>query len=176
MLRKEEFKKEVKVINLRFEYVGYEGEEQYAVWSELTADEMEQKYKDELQAYRPYIYLTREQGEVIKESKRNDKKHDYRNSKSQDIYECNENDIRWTKGQCISGDILTDILKKEDDDTFIKAMETLNPIQRKRVKMYIFDGLSYTEISRLEGASVQAIRKSIILALKKILKILENRV
>lgn len=42
---KEEFQNECKVVNLRYEYEGYIGKEQWAVISELSEEEILEKYK-----------------------------------------------------------------------------------------------------------------------------------
>ena len=44
---KDEFQSECKVINLKYEYEGYTGEEQWAIISELTKKEMFEKYEVE---------------------------------------------------------------------------------------------------------------------------------
>lgn len=53
------------------------------------------------------------------------------------------------------------------------AINTLPEKQRKRLKLYYFENLTYEEIAKLEGCKYQTIQESIYAALKKIKKILE---
>ena len=53
------------------------------------------------------------------------------------------------------------------------AIDTLPEKQRKRLKLYYFENLTYEEIAKLEGCKYQTIQESIYAALKKIKKILE---
>ena len=49
----------------------------------------------------------------------------------------------------------------------------LPEVQKRRLQMYFFDGLTYEEIAVREGCSYQAVQKSIAAALKKIRKFLK---
>ena len=53
------------------------------------------------------------------------------------------------------------------------AIDTLPEKQRKRLKLYYFENLTYEKIAKLEGCKYQTIQESICAALKKIKKILE---
>ena len=48
---KEEFQSECKVINLKYQYEGYSGKEQWAIISELSKEEILKKYKPIVQDY-----------------------------------------------------------------------------------------------------------------------------
>ena len=48
---KEEFQSECKVINLKYEYEGYSGKEQWEIISELSKEEILKKYKPIVQDY-----------------------------------------------------------------------------------------------------------------------------
>lgn len=62
---KEEFHNECKVINLKYEYEGYIGKEQWAIISELTEEELFEKYPDIVEQYIPFVLLSVEQGKAV---------------------------------------------------------------------------------------------------------------
>lgn len=55
---KEEFQNECKVINLRYEYEGYIGKEQWAIISVLTEKEILEKYSELISDYIPFLTLS----------------------------------------------------------------------------------------------------------------------
>lgn len=72
---KEEFQSECKVINLKYEYEGYIGKEQWAIISELTEKEILKKYSEFIDDYIPFLTLSPAFGEIRDEFRRNEKKH-----------------------------------------------------------------------------------------------------
>ena len=72
---KEAFQNECKVINLKYEYEEYSGKEQWAVISELTEEEILEKYKPLVQEYIPFLVLPPMYGEVRQQFRRNENKH-----------------------------------------------------------------------------------------------------
>ena len=52
-----EFKKDCKVLSLAKEYPGYVGYEKYMILTDLTKDELNQKYSVLLNNYEPYIMV-----------------------------------------------------------------------------------------------------------------------
>ena len=68
------FAEECKVIDLKYEYRGYTGEERYAIVSELSKEELKQKYPKLIQKYIPFVLLSVAQGAVIDDFNRNEKK------------------------------------------------------------------------------------------------------
>ncbi len=53
-----------RIINLRYEYPNLSGEAKWAVVSTLPQSKLDEMYESELSQYRPYVYLTEEQGEA----------------------------------------------------------------------------------------------------------------
>lgn len=49
--QKELFAKDCKLINLKYEYTGYIGQEKWAIVSELSEQELFEKYPDEVKKY-----------------------------------------------------------------------------------------------------------------------------
>lgn len=80
------FSSECKVINLRFEYIGYNGAEKYAIVTDLTKEELLAKYPDVICRYTPFIHLSITHGEVIREFHRNNDKFQKRDKRNHDLY------------------------------------------------------------------------------------------
>ena len=55
-----------------------------------------------------------------------------------------------------------------------QAIERLPITQKRRTKMYYFDGMTYEAIARLEGCTKRAVKFSVDIALKKLREILEK--
>ena len=53
------------------------------------------------------------------------------------------------------------------------AIELLPEVQKRRIKLYYFEGLTYKQIATIEGCRYQAIEKSISSALKNLKKFLK---
>ena len=66
-------------------------------------------------------------------------------------------------------DIVAD---KIENEILMAAIDMLPETQRRRIKLYFFDGLTYEEIARIEKCKYQAIQKSIRQALNKLKKYL----
>ena len=61
------------------------------------------------------------------------------------------------------------------DETVLKLLENLTPIQKKRVQLVIIEGMSYTDVARLEEVDESAVRRSVKEGLKKLKNILNDR-
>lgn len=83
---KEEFQNECKVINLKYEYEGYTGQEQWAVITELSEKELFEKYPDIISHYIPFVLLSVEQGKVVYEFRRNESKFYKRSLNNEDAF------------------------------------------------------------------------------------------
>ena len=49
-----------------------------------------------------------------------------------------------------------------------KAIDQLPDIQRRRIRLYYFEGLTYEQIAQMEGCSKRAVKFSVDIALKKL--------
>ena len=78
--------KKYKVINLKYEYEGYEGSEKWAIISELSEEELFGLYPDEMRRYSPFVLLSVEQGKVISDFKANEDKHRKRSINNEDYF------------------------------------------------------------------------------------------
>lgn len=63
--QEELFARDCKLMNLKYEYDGYTGTEKWAVVTELTEEELWDKYPDIISRYTPFVLLSVAQGKVI---------------------------------------------------------------------------------------------------------------
>ena len=68
--QEELFAKDCKLINLKYEYNGYTGDEKWAIITELSVKELWEKYPLVIERYSPFVHLSIAQGEVIDEDLR----------------------------------------------------------------------------------------------------------
>lgn len=82
------------------------------------------------------------------------------------IYENKINDRAFIKTESVEDIVENKIIKK--------AIDELSVIQRKRIKMYYFEGLSQKEIAEVEGVSLRAVQYTLNEAISELRKILKN--
>lgn len=168
---KEAFQNECKVINLKYEYEEYSGKEQWAVISELTEEEILEKYKPLVQEYIPFLVLPPMYGEVRQQFRRNENKH-YMIMVRGHIYSLEE-DLEEHHLEAAVEDCAAQVFAKEQSRELWKAINSLNEIQRKRLIAYYFEGKTYREIADEEGVDHKAVVRSVAIALKNLRIFLE---
>mgnify|MGYP006949746113 CR=1 FL=1 len=84
--QEELFAKDCKLINLKYEYNGYTGDEKWAIITELSVKELWEKYPLVIERYSPFVHLSIAQGEVIDDANRNEDKYAKRSSRTLDCY------------------------------------------------------------------------------------------
>lgn len=157
--------KEYELISLEVEYPGIQGGCRWAVATDLSREELFQKYGEELEMYEPLLLINKEQAEVFKEYHRNDKKHEMREYRCHDHRGYIEG---FEKGQRVVNQIsrgldMDDVLNA----VYIKlAYNQLSNAQQLRVSLYFFCEMTEEEIAKLEGVSQVAVHKSIASAIK----------
>lgn len=186
--RKELFKSECKVINLEFEYEScvYEAERclgdiKWAIITDLSEEELEDKYSDIIVSFTSFVVLTLEQGEIIKEFVRNEDKFRKRQLNNEDAFGYEDGLLEVFHNEIASPDYwqekdkLKARIQYEDLlDFFEKALDELTSIQRERLYAHLVDGKSSRVIAKEEGVNYSNVDKSIILGRKKLLKILKK--
>ena len=172
--RQEQFKRECRLINLRYEYYGYAGKEKWAIVSELSEKEILKKYPEEIKDYAPFVLLSIEQGEAIGDFNRNEDKFRKRSVNNEDAYgydeglsECFHRELiaedYWEKQERMD-------MQRQEATCLRKALSELTPKQRKRVMQHYVQGKSSRSIGREENVSYQVIDRSIHAAVKKMKK------
>lgn len=185
--QEELFKAECKLINLKYEYEGYTGTEKWAIVSELTEEELLEKYPDVITRYTPFVLLSIQVGEVIAEAHRNEDKYEKRAKRTIDMYEYEDD-----KSEVFHKELITPFLdpfevreqerlEREKEirhfSEIKKARKTLlmmKDVQRKRLLKNILFGMTSREIAKQEGVNYSTVDKSIAAAKRNFKKIFEN--
>lgn len=177
------FAKDCRLINLRYEYRGYTGTEKWSVVTELTEEELWEKYPDLIRHYLPFVLLSVAEGKVIEESWRNDHKHEMRAVRTTDNY-CYEDDIFERFHREIIAPYIDPI--EEAEQEYLEAererirleeiakvrqvLEMLSPIQKRRLIKFVLMGKNARQIAEEEGTYHSSVLKSIAAAKKNFRK------
>lgn len=179
--KKDLFKKECKVINLRYEYEGYAGTEKWAVVSELSEKELFRKYPNEIRRYVPFVLLSVEHGKAIAEYNRNEDKFKKRRQNNESGYGFDElTESLHTEVSVpdfFAQQELCEYYNDREEEKmrlYAKAVASLSEKQYRYLKMRFLDGMDVVEIAEAEGVLRQAIHKHILMAKKKFEKIFEG--
>lgn len=84
--QEELFARDCKLINLKYEYDGYTGTEKWAVITELTEEELWDKYPDIISRYTPFVLLSMAQGKVIIDDNRETHRCEMRDARHLDAF------------------------------------------------------------------------------------------
>lgn len=166
-----QFQEECKVINLKYEYDGYNGDIRWAIISNLTEDEMLEKYRPIISDYMPFIVLPPAFGEVRDEYRRNEKKH-YMRSIRGHIYPLDE-ELEKYHPEIAVDDSIKRVLTNDQNERLWEGINSLEKKQRNRLISYFIYGRTFREIAKLEGVDHKAIVRSVGSALKKLKKFLK---
>ncbi|MBR4049322.1 MAG: sigma-70 family RNA polymerase sigma factor [Clostridia bacterium] len=172
--RLDQFKQDCKIINLKYEYTGYKDDVQWAIVTELSEEEILQKYPEEIKPYIPFIRLSVSQGEVFEEGARYENKYRMREMRTGHIFNVTDDDFELYHPELIINDTEDKIIRQDEAEKLQVALSTLLENQKNRVYKYFFCQMSYTEIARDEGVDVSSVRKTIEKAIKKLKKFYEN--
>ena len=168
----ESFKYNCKVINLKYEYVGYKGTEQWAIVSELSKDELMMKYAAIVSDYTPFILLSVAQGEAMAEYDRIEDKFRKRNMRYGHIFDVNDGEFEQHHPEFAVEPDYIEMLEQQDEiDRLHIAIDRLTPIQKRRLQKYFFEEKTYKEIADEENSSFSAVRESVFSALNSLKKI-----
>ncbi len=159
-----QFKKDCTVINLKYEYHDYDGEEKYLIISKLPKEELVEMYHEQLVKYIPFIYLSEEQGEAIKDFNRNEDKFRKRQINYGDMFSIEDGLMEIFHKELIISDMFDDIANRDEITRIINVFSELSPTQKRRLIKYFFQNKSSRVIAREEGVNYSKVKKS---ALKK---------
>ena len=168
------FKQECKIINLAIEYIGYTGDITYAVITDLTEEELNSKYKEELAGYRPFIILSRAMGLVIREQQRNEEKYKKRTARHTVDYEAVFHLLSVDDEQTRRDIELYEATRKEMImEAGRKAMMSLTPLQRRYIIRFYIDGAELKEIANETGTRQDTVWENLEAARRKFRKALD---
>lgn len=157
--------KEYELINLEVEYPGIQGGCRWAVATDLSYDELFQKYGEELAMYKPLLLISTEQAQVFKDYNRNEEKHKKRALRCHDPrgylegQEWSQQALNYISSGLEMDDVLNSVYLKV-------AYNQLSPIQKIRLSLYFFCGLPEEKIAEIGGVSQVAVHKSIVSAIE----------
>jgi len=158
-----EFRNDCKVINLSMEYEGYTGDVMHAIITDLTEEELEARYSNEINQYRPFVILTREMGAAMKEYDRNEKKHQMRQIRNEYLLDCTKDYDSLVRLLSVE-DYLDQKVAEFERQQFIEfgriAMQSLTQLQKEYLIRHYLRGESYVDIAKSEGKSVSTISRS----------------
>lgn len=148
---------EYKVVDLTKEYKGFVGEETHAVVTDLNEEELNSKYGDELNKFRPFVILSNEMYKVFTDSKRNDE----RERKRDQLY----HDPSALEYEADPDNEKTDpALMYETTLTYeyiVNKMKSLPEVGPRMYKRYIL-GMTPEEIAAEEGTSARSVYFSLV--------------
>lgn len=178
----EEFKSEFKVINLKYEYEGYIGEEKWAIISELSEKELIEKYSDIISHYIPFVLLSVEQGKAVYDFRRNESKFYKRSLNNEDAFGYDDELTGVFHSEVVVPSFVEQQITEEYEENryqlkmklLDKALSSLTEKQYKYLIARYVANKSAREIAKDEGVSHQAIEKHLNTAIKKVKKIFEG--
>ncbi len=183
--QEELFSTECKLINLKYEYQGYSGNEKWAIVSELTEQELYRKYPDVIKRYIPFILLSVEQGQTIAEFNANEDKHRKRMYRTVDVFGYDDElSAQFHDELCSYDESIEDVKEQMERENLYEmrisalkeGIDSLTEIQKRRLVAVFFKGKTSREVAEDESVNYSAIDKSIAQSLKKLKVFLNNRV
>lgn len=169
----EQFGKECKVIDLKYEYPGFTGTERYGIITALSLDELNLKYGSILNRYIPFLLLNEAFGHARAEFKRNNDKF-LKRSLSDHQYSIDDEFEEHHSSFCVPDFADAVIEKCSEESPVKKALRSLTTLQRQYVCRHIIDGVSLSQIAREVGKNAKTVNESYHAAIKKMKKILET--
>lgn len=178
--KNEEFKNECKLINLKYEYGNaYTGNEEWAIITELSENELLEKYPGQIKEYIPFILLSIEQGKAIAEFNQNEDKFRKRSKNNGDAYGYDDDLTERFHPEAIEPDFVEKQELEEYElsryqkkmELIERAIESLTEKQHKYLVARFIEGKSAREIAKEEGVSHQVIDRHLIAAIKKFEKV-----
>lgn len=168
--------KDYELLNLEMEYPGLEGGVKWAIITDLPMNVLISQYGKEVERYRPFVLMSKVQGQTIQDYHRNEKKFKARAIRHHDVR--NYEDEAFNNATVTNiGTAVKTILEEDGivDHMLVKwAFDKLSDKQRKRCYLYYFFDMTEAEIAMLEGVSQQAIHDSLRCAYKLMKLVIEG--
>jgi len=126
-------------------------------------------YKDAI-GETEYTYVTKEVYEALTETFRKEahaqEMRDLRHITKEGYTEGETEDLAFDSGESLEDMVI----RQMEMETLQKAMQSLTEVQRERLHLYFFEGLTYRQIAEKKGIGEKNVRESITGAIKKIKK------
>lgn len=115
-----------------------------------------------------YTYVTKEVYEALTETFRKEahaqEMRDLRHITKEGYTEGETEDLAFESGESLEDMVI----RQMEMETLQKAMQSLTEVQRERLHLYFFEGLTYRQIAEKKGIGEKNVRESITGAIKKI--------
>ncbi len=167
----EQFYNDCEIIKTKYEYPHYTGVEKWIIITDLTEEELNSKYAEQIAPLRPFIVLSRSFGKIRNAYRRNENKHYMRAVRSIEPFDYDD-DLLMVHHPELIVDTFEEPFCDARCQKVRQALSSLKPLQKQRIIKYFFENKTTYEIAYEEGCTHQAICKSINAALKKLKKIL----
>lgn len=158
-----DFFQECEVIKLESEYDGYTGEERYAIITDLSKSELHKRYSSQLKNLKPYVVLTKEMGQAIKDMGQNEDKFLHRYLRGDIYITCCDRDEATIRALTVEDEQTRQeksLAEQQLEDIYKKALDSATPQQRRYWILHFINGFSFTEIAAKEGKSIPTVFSS----------------
>lgn len=170
----EEFKAHCKVIKMGYEYPGYTGREKYVIITDLNDAQITERYASIVDSYRPFLILSKAAGEVIADFNRNEDKF-FKRMQRDDCYGFEDGTTELHNAEIYTPDFTEELFAEKADSRIVwAAFIKLTPMQKKYVKLHLFNGKTFTQIAKDEGKAIKTVQESYTAAIKKLKKFLKT--
>ena len=164
-----------KIINMKREYPGYAGAEEWGIITSLSLVELYEQFGNQIKFLEPFIVLPIHFDQIRTEFMRNEKKHEKRAARSVCIFDYSEETERHHPEILLNFSPDEEIVIREEGERVRAAIENLSPVQKRRIMKHFFQGKSLRKIAMEEGRSYASVYESYLLALQNLKRFLENR-
>ena len=160
--------KEYKVLSTAREYPQFTGREKWIIVSEITEKELIARYKEEIDAYYPWIWISLDQYSVIVDWRRNEVTAYRRSCMEMVSYGVDVSYVEKLRVEELIVPSFEDMcfLDRVGDLSFL---DVLTETERNRLMMYYVDEMTQQEIADLEKVSRSPVRRAIKKAVQKLL-------
>ena len=161
------FKTDCKVLRMKQEYPGYTGDILWIIVSDLTEEQIFERYPEEVKSYTPFVHMTREMYVPIADYEKNRLKFYYREKDHGDAYGYEDGTF-----ECYHPEMIVDPFEMEQHEELKNSLACLNSTQRRRVIKRFYEGMSVAAIADEEHTTRQAVNKSIVAAINNLRNLL----
>ena len=168
----EQFHIDCEVVETKYEYPQYTGIEKWIIITDLTVEELESKYAEQIALLKPFIVLSRSFGQVRDDYIRNENKHAMRASRSIEPFDYDDELCAAFHPELISNSMEIEFIHLQECKELQQAISKLGSTQKNRLIKYFFNEMTYREIAEQEGVAVNAVAKSVVCAINNLKKLL----
>ena len=166
----EQFYIDCEVIETKYEYPQYTGVEKWIIITDLTEEELNSKYAEQIAPLRPFVVIGRSFGDIRKHFRRNEDKFAKRAVINNSVFDFSDA-TEEHHTEIATPDAESMYIKEETYAELRKAIMALEATQKRRIILYFFYGFTYKEIADIDDVSIQAVAKYINKAIENLKKI-----